>query len=196
VRGAAASGARPSNWRSRSACLPCYCPAAQQVTGSRAVAIRQRRAQAKSMLIPRATPSTLSWGAGARVPSHCSEIGHRGGRPRFFSPPHGLLVLPLMSSLGLSTPVAPCGDVPRLLSSMERGGIGTLPHAPPRRSRGLATMDGSPSLRRRHRAAVRSSWAGFLHTRPLVYPLCTEPLSIAETSQLTNHSFCGMVPQQ
>src|SRR5271166_7085847 len=27
-------------------------------------------------------------------------------------------------------------------------------------------------------------------------PLCTELLSIAETSQLTNHSFCGMVPQQ
>jgi hypothetical protein len=41
-----------------------------------------------------------------------------------------------------------------------------------------------------------SSWAGFLHKTPLVCPLCTEPLSIAETSQLTNHSFCGMVPQQ
>jgi hypothetical protein len=38
--------------------------------------------------------------------------------------------------------------------------------APPGRSRGLATyltMDGSPSLPRRHRTATKNSWAGFLH---------------------------------
>src|SRR5208282_3214272 len=42
------------------------------------------------------------------------------------------------------------------------------------RSRGLATsqtMDRSPSLRRRHRTAAGNSWAGFLHTRPLVSSL-------------------------
>src|SRR5208282_1444986 len=66
------------------------------------------------------------------------------------------------------------GDVMRLQSSTEARGIGARPRAPPGRSRGLATsqtMDGSPSLRRRHRAAARSSWAGFLHTRPLVSSL-------------------------
>src|SRR5208282_4031282 len=50
----------------------------------------------------------------------------------------------------------------------------SLPRAPMGRSRGLATsqtMDGSPSLRRRHRTAAGNSWAGFLHTRPLVSSL-------------------------
>jgi hypothetical protein len=50
-------------------------------------------------------------------------------------------------------------------------------------------MDGSPSLRRRHRTATKNSWAGFLHHKAAGVLLRTEPLSIAETSQITNHSF-------
>ncbi len=81
----------------------------------------------------------------------------------------------------LSYRVSPLETRPRVLRRRDASvvvngsaGIGALPRAPPGRSRGLATsqtMDGSPSLRRRHRTAARSSWAGSLHARPLVSPL-------------------------
>jgi hypothetical protein len=42
---------------------------------------------------------------------------------------------------------------------------------------------------KRHRTATKNSWAGFLHHKAAGVPLRTEQLSIAETSQITNHSF-------
>ena len=103
-----------------------------------------------------------------------SGSGTEGRPPIFGSPPHGL---PCSPTYGLPWSIPPgCALWATCCACCSRwsaGGIRTLPHASPRRSRGLATsqtMDGSPSLRRRHRAAVRSSWAGFLHTRPLMCP--------------------------
>jgi hypothetical protein len=58
------------------------------------------------------------------------------------------------------------------------------------RSRGLATsqtMDGSSSMRWRHRTAARSHAPGFC-TQGRWCPLCTESLSIAETSQLSRRA--------
>ena len=122
------------------------------------------------MLIPRATPSTSVWGAPGTGP-----IVARHSRTRTALPLFGFEVN------RLSYRVSPLETRPRVLRRREASvvgngtaGIGALPRAPPGRSRGLATsqtMDGSPSLRRRHRAAARSSWAGFLHTRPLVSSL-------------------------
>ena len=55
-------------------------PPPQQATGSRARAIRQRRAQAKSMLIPRATPSTSIWGVpGTSLVAAHHDRAQKGG---------------------------------------------------------------------------------------------------------------------
>jgi hypothetical protein len=170
---------------------PATAPPPQQATGSRAGAIRQWCA-GETMLIRRATPSTSVRGAGRRVPSHSRQFGHRGTAPRFFVLPLNELpwsIHPLLRAFG---------DLPRLLSSTEARAIGALPRAPPGLSRGLATsqtMDGSPSLRRRHRAAVRSSWAGFLHTRPLVSSLYRTAFDRRNLSA-NQPLFLRIVPQQ
>jgi hypothetical protein len=99
-------------------------------------------AQAKECLFAGRRPRPRFGGRGGG--SHRTRVnsGTKGRPPDFLFPP-------LMSSLGLSTPCcAPCGDLPRLLSSTEARAIGALPRAPPGLSRGLATsqtMDGSPS---------------------------------------------------
>ena len=85
-----------------------------------------------------------------------------------------------MSSLGLSTPG--CALRRRAAPVVVDGARGNrnATSRPPRRSRGLATsqtMDGSPSLRRRASRRRYKLMGRILAQRPLVCPLCTEPLA-------------------
>ena len=173
VRGTAGSVACPSNWRSGSACLPCYCAVA--ATGdSRAVAIRQRRAQAKSMLIPRATPSTSSWGVPGAGPIVAHHSRSQTPRPPFLDRRE------LMGSPGLST-----GNVCFCLCLAARPRIGSR-----QRKRGdrRATSRSSGSLGRARDLsdngwiafAAAEAWRRVLANKAAGVLFSTEPLSIAK----------------
>jgi hypothetical protein len=189
VRGAAGSVARASNRRSGSGLPPLLLPRRRRVS-SRSNPTAARAGE--RMLITKADASTSSWGAGPRSLVRCGKLGHRGGGPRFLFPPPSVFAWRRRGGIGRP---ADKRDKPARFPVRQSGAR--------EGSRLLRQRMDRLSLRRKHRAAARSSLAGFLHKRPLVSFLsrtafdrrklsANQPLSLRNgTAAIVMHRRCG-----